>query len=533
MQKCLILFCSFLSSLNLFIADLVVVLMSSSSRAETEEVGLRHWLILATVQITTLTFGMTITSANVVLPQSKGAMAATSEQIAWVGTFNLVATAIATPLTGWLAQTLGWRNLLFVSLGGFTIFSALCGLSDSLESLVLCRVGQGAFGAPLMPLGQGMILATFPRRLHPMALMMWGIGGVIGPVLGPILGGVVAEEFNWRWVFFMIVPLGIACLGVAAISVGDQEKGTAKKFDFTGFIALAIAIGAIQLMLDRGQRLDWFESSEIIIEACLAVICFYIFVVHSLTSQNPFLNLKLFLDRNFTLGCITAFAMGWLSYTPIVLFPPLLQELRGYPDSLVGYLIAARGFGNWLSFFIVVQFTRKAPRLALAVGLACQAVAGWEMGQLSINLTEFDVFWTNCLQGFGFGLAYTPMAVLAFSTLTPKYMVEGSGVFNLLRHFGSSVFISISISILIQSSALNYSDMTNGMNPFNELFRFPALAGGWNFDGITGLFNLSGEIMRQAQMIGYLKAFQLFAIASAVAIPFSFLFVSPNNPSKR
>ena len=144
-------------------------------------------------------------------------------------------------------------------------------------------------------------------------------------------------------------------------------------------------------------------STEIIIEACLAVICFYIFVVHSLTSQNPFLNLKLFLDRNFTLGCITAFAMGWLSYTPIVLFPPLLQELRGYPDSLVGYLIAARGFGNWLSFFIVVQFTRKAPRLALAVGLACQAVAGWEMGQLSINLTEFDVFWTNCLQGFGFG----------------------------------------------------------------------------------------------------------------------------------
>ena len=352
MQKCLILFCSFLSSLNLFIADLVVVLMSSSSRAETEEVGLRHWLILATVQITTLTFGMTITSANVVLPQLKGAMAATSDQIAWVVTFNLVATAIATPLTGWLAQTLGWRNLLFVSLGGFTIFSALCGLSDSLESLVLCRVGQGAFGAPLMPLGQGMILATFPRRLHPMALMMWGIGGVIGPVLGPILGGVVAEELNWRWVFFMIVPLGIACLGVAAISVGDQEKGTAKKFDFTGFIALAIAIGAIQLMLDRGQRLDWFESSEIIIEACLAVICFYIFVVHSLTSQNPFLNLKLFLDRNFTLGCITAFAMGWLSYTPIVLFPPLLQELRGYPDSLVGYLIAARGFGNWLSFFI-------------------------------------------------------------------------------------------------------------------------------------------------------------------------------------
>ena len=402
--------------------------MVSISADDNAPVGLRHWLILATVQITTLTFGMTITAANVVLPQLKGAMSATPDQIAWVVTFNLVATAIATPLTGWFAQTLGWRNLLFASLTGFTVFSGLCGLANSLESLVLFRVGQGAFGAPLLPLGQGMILATFPRRLHPMALMVWGIGGVIGPVMGPILGGIIAEATDWRWVFFMIVPLGIMCLFVAAISVGDQEKGTARKFDFTGFVALALAVGAAQLVLDRGQRLDWFESPEIIIETCIGLVSFYIFIVHSFTSENPFLNLRLFLDRNFALGCVMAFAMGWLSYTPIVLFPPLLQELRGYPDSLVGYLIAARGFGNWLSFLIVVQFTRLAPRSALAVGLASQAIAGWQMGQLSINLTEFDVCWTNLLHGFGFGLAYTPMAFLAFSTLTAKDMVELRGL---------------------------------------------------------------------------------------------------------
>ena len=394
--------------------------MVSVSTDDNAPVGLRHWLILATVQITTLTFGMTITAANVILPQLKGAMSSTPDQIAWVVTFNLVATAIATPLTGWLAQTLGWRNLLFASITGFTIFSGLCGLATSLESLVLFRVGQGAFGAPLLPLGQGMILATFPRRLHPMALMIWGIGGVFGPVMGPILGGIIAEATDWRWVFFMIIPLGIMCFFVAAISVGNQEKGTARKFDFTGFIALALAVGAAQLVLDRGQRLDWFESPEIIFETCIMLVSFYVFIVHSFTSENPFLNLRLFLDRNFALGCLMAFAMGWLSYTPIVLFPPLLQELRGYPDSLVGYLIAARGFGNWLSFLIVVQFTRLAPRSALAVGLACQAIAGWQMGQLSINLTEFDVFWTNLLHGFGFGLAYTPMAFLAFSTLTAK-----------------------------------------------------------------------------------------------------------------
>ena len=472
--------------------------MVSVSTDDNAPVGLRHWLILATVQITTLTFGMTITAANVVLPQLKGAMSATPDQIAWVVTFNLVATAIATPLTGWLAQTLGWRNLLFVSITGFTIFSGLCGLATSLESLVFFRVGQGAFGAPLLPLGQGMILATFPRRLHPMALMIWGIGGVIGPVMGPILGGIIAEATDWRWVFFMIVPLGIMCFFVAAISVGNQEKGTARKFDFTGVIALALAGGAAQLVLDRGQRLDWFESPEIIIETFIMLVSFYIFIVHSFTSENPFLNLRLFLDRNFALGCLMAFAMGWLSYTPIVLFPPLLQELRGYPDSLVGYLIAARGFGNWLSFLIVVQFTRLAPRSALAVGLACQAIAGWQMGQLSINLTEFDVFWTNLLHGFGFGLAYTPMAFLAFSTLTAKDMVEGSGIFNLLRHFGSSVFISISVAVLIETAAWNYSNMAPVTSPYNELLRFPDIIGEWMSGETLDFFALSKEIFRQA-----------------------------------
>ena len=507
-----------------------MVASSSTSQfnAETDPVGMRHWLILATVQITTLTFGMTITAANVVLPQLKGAMGATPDEVAWVVTFNLVATAIATPLTGWFASTFGWRRLLFGSLTGFTIFTALCGMADSLETLVLFRIGQGAMGAPLLPLGQGMILATFPRRLHPMALMVWGIGGVIGPVMGPIMGGFVAEALDWRWVFFMIVPLGLLSIVVAAVSVGDQGRGEPKKFDFIGFVALALAIGATQLMLDRGSRQDWFESSEILLEGFIAVVGFYIFIVHTFTSENPFLNPRLFLDRNFALGCVTAFAMGWLSYTPLVMFPPLLQELRGFPDSIVGSLIAARGFGNWLSFLIVVQFTRKSPRMALALGLACQAVAGWEMSNLDINLTEFDVFWTNLLQGFGFGLAYTPMATLAFATLAPKLMVEGSAVFNLLRHFGSSVFISISVMVLVQSTAWNYSDMTAWVTPLNEMFRFPVVSGNWTVDTLSGLSALSHEIKRQAQMIGYINAFQLFGLAAAVAIPLSFLFADPH-----
>jgi len=495
-----------------------------------EPVGLRHWLILLTVQVTTLTFGMTITAANVVLPQIKGALSATSDQIAWIVTANLVATAVATPLTGWLADTFGWRRLLFGSLAGFAVFSALCGLAPSLETLVLFRVGQGAFGAPLMPLGQGMILATFPRRLHPLALMVWGMGGVLGPVLGPILGGQLAEALDWRWVFFMIVPLTVFCLAVAAVSVGDQERGTASRFDFTGFVALALAIGAAQLMLDRGQRLDWFESWEIIIEAGVASVCLYIFLVHSFTSDRPFLNPRLFLDRNFTLGCLVSFVMGWLSYTPMVLFPPLLQELKGYPDSLVGYLISARGIGNWVSFFIVVQFTRRSPRLCLATGLALQAIAGFEMARLDINMTPFDVFWTNLVQGIGFGLAYTPMATLTFSTLAPRHMVEGSAVFNLLRHFGSSIFISISVVLMIRSSAWSYADMSSVLTLFSEALRFPDVTGAWSAGDVSGLGALDGEVRRQAQLIGYLNAFHLFGFAALLGVPLCFLFTTGTVP---
>ena len=501
--------------------------MSDTYARDSSKPGLREWLILATVQLTTLLFGMSITIANVVLPQMKGALSATQDQIAWVVTFNLVAMAIGTPITGWLASRLGWRNLMLISVGGFTVATAFCGMATSLEALILFRVAQGLFGAPIFPLGQGMLLASFPRHMHALVLMMWGVGGVVGPVVGPIFGGMIAEALDWRWAFFMIVPFGVLGLLGAWISLGNQEREPGRRLDFTGFLALAVAIGATQLMLDRGQRLDWFDSTEIMLEAAIAIIAFYLFVVHTLTATRPFLNPRLFLDRNFTLGLMLVFTMGMLSYTPMVLFPPLLQELRGYPDSVVGFLLAARGCGNWLSFLIVVQFTRYDARLCLAVGLAMQALAGLAMAQLDINLSSFDVFWTNVLQGFGFGLAYTPMAVLAFVTLDVRLMTEGASVFNLIRHFGSSIFISLSIMVLVRSTAQNYAGMTEWISPFNELFSYPSLSGLWSTETTTGLAALSGEIKRQSTMIGYINAFYLFAGAAAIAIPLSWLFRQP------
>lgn len=496
--------------------------------ATTGEAGLssisgRQWLILAMVPLTTLLFGMTITLVNVVLPQMRGTFSATPDQIAWVVTSNLVATAVATPMTGWLANRLGWRNLLFSSVLGFTVCSLLCGLAGSLEALVVYRVGQGLFGAPIMPMGQAVLLATFPRHMHALVMMLWGVGSVAGPVAGPVAGSLIAEEYSWRGAFFMIVPPGIAAMVAVWFALSQHTERKRADFDWTGFLALSVAIAAAQLIIDRGQRLDWFESIEIILESGIVVLALWVFIAHSLTAERPFLDPRLLLDRNFSIGLLLSFVMGALSFTPMVLFPILLHDLRGFPDSLVGMLLAARGIGNWLSFLIVVPFTRRNPRLAVACGLAIQAFSGWAMAQLDINMTSFDVFWTNVLQGFGFGLAFTPMSVLAFATLPQQRITEATGVFHLVRSFGSSLFISASVVLMLRSAAGNYATMTEFLTPFNKTLSYPDVMGLWTMATPGGLMVLSGEVQRQAAMIGYINAFYLFSITAALAVPLAWL----------
>jgi DHA2 family multidrug resistance protein len=276
--------------------------------------------------------------------------------------------------------------------------------------------------------------------------------------------------------------------------------------------------------MDRGHRLDWFESFEILVETVLLITGFCIFVVHTLYSKTPFLNPRMFRNWNFNVGIVMALIMGALSFTTIVLFPSLLQDLRGYPDATVGYLVSARGVGNLLSFAIVVPFTRYNARLALAVGMLLQVWGAWQMTLLDINMTDFDVFWTNMVQGFGFGLAYTPMAALAFSTLPTHLVVQGSAVFNLMRNFGSSLFISLCILVLLHTTAENYAGLSATITPLNETLRNGGLVGGWTSHTIRGLAQLSEEIQRQASMGGYLNAFVLFALVAALGVPLAWMF---------
>ena len=493
----------------------------------TRAAGSRRWWILLLVQVSTLSFGIAVTSTSVVVPQIRGALSLTHDEGAWIVTLFLAATAVATPLTGWLASKFGWRRFMVATLAGFTLSSLACGLADSLEALLFARVAQGLFGAPLMPMGQGMLLATFPRSMHPLVLMLWGTGAVIGPTLGPIIGGVVGESLNWRWAFLSMVPIGALTTVLAAFALGDQERGTARRLGTMGFVALALCMASAQLLLDRGHRLDWFDSSEISIELVLAIVGGLAFIANTAWSRQPFLDPRMFRDWNFCIGLLTVFLMGAMSYTLVVLFPPLLQDLRQYLDATIGYLMSARGAGNFLSFGVVVWATRYNARLALSVGLLLQAWAVWQMTTFDINVSDFDIYWTNMVQGFGVGLAYTPMTVLAFSTLPGPLVVQGSSVFNLLRNFGSSLFISLSVLVLVRTTAENYAGLTAAVYSRDIALKFTRLAANLASDHAKSLTVLQDEILRQAAFGGYLNAFVMSALVAAVALPLAWMFRVP------
>jgi DHA2 family multidrug resistance protein len=280
-----------------------------------------------------------------------------------------------------------------------------------------------------------------------------------------------------------------------------------------------VAMTAAQLILDRGHRLDWFDSPEMILFAFTGALALWIFVVHCLTVPEPFLNPRLLLDRNFSIGVLLALVMGMLNFVSIVLFPTLFHDLRGYPDNAIATLIAARGVGNWTAFLVIAQLTRIAPRFAIVCGMAIQAVAGFWMAQWDINLTDQDVFWGNFLLGLGQSIAFTPMTVMAFSTLQPRQVTEGSAIFTLMRNFGASLFISVAVLVVSRSTASNYSRMTEFITPYNKTLSVPGLPPQWSLESAASLQNLSNEILRQAAMIGYLNAFHLMGFVALAAMP--------------
>ena len=466
-------------------------------------------------------YGTTFLIVSVILPQMQGSLSATQDQISWIVTFNILATAMATPTTGWLVARFGRRPVILNCLAGFTVSTFLCGTAGSLELLVLYRILQGALGAPLVPLGQAVILDTYPREEHGKVTSIFGMGVVIGPVIGPVLGGYLAEVYDWRWAFFMLVPAGaLSWLGLLPI-LTDRGRQSNVRLDWTGFLALMVAVVGFQLMLDRGERNDWFDSTEIILEAVAAGLGFYVFVVHSITTKRPFLNPKLLLDRNYAVGLLLVTVYGMLNFTPMVLLPPMLKGLMGYPDSIIGELLAWRGAGAGAGFFLAMYVGKLDPRIGITIGFLIQAYSGWLMMGFDVNVTAADVAVASVLQGVAIGLIWVPLVVASFATLNPDYLAESSAIFHLGRNIGSSLFISLSVTALIRSGNANYSRMTAFASEANEplVHGDRAVSDQWSLESTAGLARLAREIARQAAMIGYLDAFALYTFASLATLP--------------
>jgi DHA2 family multidrug resistance protein len=476
-------------------------------------------LVLIVVVVSSATYIAATFTATAILPQMQGAVSATQDEISWTVTFNILATAIVTPMSGWLIARFGMRNVLVWSLAGFSLATFFCGAATSLESLVLWRMIQGGLGAPLIPLGQSLLFDVFPRRQHATVISLFGMSNTVGPVIGPTVGGYLADHYSWRWGYYMIVPVAlIACVG-ALIALPKDLPKERPSLDWTGFISLSVAIAAIQLVLARGQRLDWFQSGEIVVETIVAVLALYIFIAHSLTASRPFLSPRLVLDRNYAIGLLLISIFGMLNFTPMVLLPPLLQGPLGYPDSLVGIVVSWRGIGVLGGFFIAMFTNRVDPRVGMVLGFGVQIISGiWLMGMdFNIGLTALC---TNAfLQGLAVGLIWTPIVTSAFMTLDPELRPEGVAVLHLMRSVMSSFFISISVAEVVHATGTNYSRMVEFLTPFNKVLTSPTATGAWHFDTTSGLAGFAREINRQALLIGYINSFYLYTAVSIAAIP--------------
>jgi MFS transporter, DHA2 family, multidrug resistance protein len=483
--------------------------------------GLSHrGLITVSVMLASILQALDATIANVALPHIQGNLSATQEQMGWVLTSYIVAAAIMTPLAGWLTGPVGRKKIFVFSIAGFTIASALCGIAQSLGELVVFRLIQGLAGASLVPLSQAVLLDIYPKEQHGRATAMWAMGITVGPILGPALGGWLTEYHSWRWVFLINIPFGIlALLGV--ISFLKETKTKYAPFDFFGFVTLSLAIGALQIMLDRGQLQDWFSSTEIVIETAIAGLALYLFIVHMLTARHPFVSPALFRDRNFAISSVFIFVIGVVLFATLALLPPMLQGLMNYPVVTTGLITAPRGVGGFLSMIVVGRLIGKFdPRTLITFGLGLTALSLWMMTGFSPQMDSGPVIWSGFIQGLGMGFVWVPLSTAAFATLSLQLRNEGTSMFNLLRNIGSSIGIAVVVALLTRNTQIMHSQLGEHITPYDLATRFhPA------FDAATpaGLSAINATVTQQAAMIAYNNDFKLLLILTVVIVPLVFL----------
>jgi DHA2 family multidrug resistance protein len=474
-------------------------------------------LITVSIMLASIMQALDNTIANVALPRIQGSLSATQDQMTWVLTSYIICAAIMTPLSGWLAGQVGRKRVFLFSVVGFTIASALCGLAQSLPQIVLARIFQGLFGAALIPMSQAVLLDINPPEEYGRAMAIWVMGVTIGPILGPALGGWLTDHYNWRWVFYINVPFGIlSFLGILAFM--SETTIRRSRFDFFGFTTLSFANGALQLTLDRGQLKDWFNSTEIWIEATVCGLAFYLFVVHMLTTtRQPFVSPALFKDRNFVTGNVFIFVVGVVLFATLALLPPLLQDLMDYPVVTTGLVTAPRGIGTLVAMLVVSRLMgRLDTRLIIAAGFALTALSSWQMTGFYLQMDSSPIIWSGFIQGLGTGFVFVPLAAVTFATLSPRFRNEGTALFSLMRNVGSSVGISVVETLLTRNTQIMHSRLAEHVTPFSGALQAQAPDA---TSTLHGLATLNHAVTSQATMIAYDNDFKLMLVLTLCTIP--------------
>jgi DHA2 family multidrug resistance protein len=480
------------------------------------------------VILATLMQALDTTIANVALPYMQGSVSASQDEIAWVLTSYIVAAAIMTPPTGYLTSRFGLKRLFLVSIAGFTISSILCGMAQSLVQIVLFRILQGLFGAALVPLSQTVLMNINPKERQGSAIALWGVAVMAGPVLGPVLGGWLTQAFSWRYVFYINVPVGILAFFGMMTFLPDTTRNAGAKLDWFGFGTLSLAIAAMQVLLDRGEELDWFSSGEIIAEAIIAAAAFYLFLVHTFTAREPFVRLSLFRDPNFTAGVLFIAIVGLTYYASLALQPPYLQNLMNYPIISAGLVLGPRGVGTMGSMLIVGKLIgRVDTRLLLALGLGLTAWSFYVMTGWTPDVSQMTIVVVGIIQGVGLGFIFVPLSVVTLSTLVPERRAEGAGLYSLSRNIGSSIGISVVNSLLTRNTQVNHAEIARSVTSVNRAFEELTITQFWDPVSAAGRAALDAVVTQQSQIIAYMDDYKLLMIATLAAIPLLVIFKKP------
>ena len=485
-------------------------------------------LLTLGVMMATIMQILDTTIANVAIPHMQAALGATRDTINWVLTSYIVASAIAIPITGWFSDRIGSRNLFLLATIGFIVSSALCGAAQTLEEMVLFRIVQGISAAFLNPLSQTVMLDINKPEDQGKAMSIWGMGIMVGPIMGPLIGGYLTDNFDWRWVFYVNLPVGVVCFAILWWLLPSRPIRK-RQFDVFGFSLLAIAIAALQLMLDRGQDQDWFSSTEIWVEMLVAIIAFWMFFVHLFTGKNPMFERELWKHRNLVTGIFFMLVIGLVMMATMALLPPMLQNLYGYSVFDTGLLLMPRGVGVVLTMFVSAQLIQRGwldPRWSVGIGLAIAALSLWEMSGWTLMMGSTPFILSGFIQGLGLGLVFMPLNGLAFAGLPPHFRTEGSSLLNLTRNIGASVGISAVSAILAQSIQRSHQYLGEHVTA-TTMNGVAGAAQAMGASATTVTAMMDAEVNRQASMIAYLNDFWLMAIVTAISVPLVVLLQKP------